>query len=150
MKEAYLLLSSFPQCHCESACFNHDVCWLVEQREHVEVETPRHQQKIVRNMVKTKWQIEQDASQIWQFDCVTLICGELGGFRRGKHSAALFHNPNEDVRMTVRDYDFVCWQTMMDSNSGKLVKSRYVANNMGTLRFEDSDGKGLLLLNRVF
>ena len=49
-----------------------------------------------------------DASHIWQLDYVTLICGELGGFRRGKHSAALFHNSNEDVRMAVHDDDFVC------------------------------------------
>ena len=48
----------------------------------------------------------QDASQ--PLDYVTLICGELGGFRGGKHSAALFHNSNEDVRMTVHDDDFVC------------------------------------------
>ena len=39
----------------------------------------------------------QDASHIWQLDYVNLICGELGGFRRGKHSSALFHNPNQDV-----------------------------------------------------
>ena len=29
---------------CEGACLNHDVCWLVEQGETIEVETPRHQQ----------------------------------------------------------------------------------------------------------
>ena len=34
----------------------------------------------------------EDASHIWQLDYVNLICGELGGFRRGRHSAALFHN----------------------------------------------------------
>ena len=42
----------------------------------------------------------QDASH-------TLICGELDGFRRGKHSAALFHNSNEDVRVAVLGDDFV-------------------------------------------
>ena len=50
----------------------------------------------------------QDASHIWQLDCVNLFCGELGGFRRGKHCAALFHNPNQDVRMAVHGDDFVC------------------------------------------
>ena len=30
----------------------------------------------------------QDASHIWQLDYVNLICGEVGGFRRGKQSAA--------------------------------------------------------------
>ena len=48
----------------------------------------------------------QHASHIWQLDYVNLICGELGGFRRGKHSAALFHNPNQDVRMAVHGDDF--------------------------------------------
>ena len=50
----------------------------------------------------------QGASHIWKFDYVNLICEELGGFRRGNHSAALFHNPNEDVRMAVHGDDFVC------------------------------------------
>ena len=39
---------------------------------------------------------------------MNLICGELGGFRRGRHSAALFYNPNEDARMAVHGDDFVC------------------------------------------
>ena len=64
----------------------------------------------------------QDASHIWQLDYVNLICGELGGFRRGKHSAALFHNPNEDVRMAVHGDDFVC-QTMMDSNTSTVLSN---------------------------
>ena len=42
----------------------------------------------------------QDASPLWQLDSVNLISGELGGFRRGKHSAAVFNKSNEDVRMT--------------------------------------------------
>ena len=45
--------------------------------------------RLVKSMCGT-----QDASHIWQLGCVNLICGELGGFRRGKHSASLFHNPN--------------------------------------------------------
>ena len=49
-----------------------------------------------------------DASHIWQLDYVNLICGELGGFRRGKHSAELFHNSNQDVRMAVHGGDFFC------------------------------------------
>ena len=49
----------------------------------------------------------QDASHIWQLDYANLICGELGGFRRNKHSAALFHNPNQDVRMAVNGDDCV-------------------------------------------
>ena len=36
----------------------------------------------------------QDASHIWQLGYANLICAESGSFRRGKHSAALFHNPN--------------------------------------------------------
>ena len=49
----------------------------------------------------------QHASHIWQLDYVTLICGELERIRRGKHSAALFNNSNEDVRMAVHGDDFV-------------------------------------------
>ena len=93
----------------------------------------------------------QDASHIWQLDYVNLICGELGGFRRGKHSAALFHNPNQDVRLAVHGDDFVC---LSDDDGLKhidsFLKSKYTAQDMGTLRFEDSDVKSLLLLNRVF
>ena len=50
----------------------------------------------------------QGASHIWQLHYVNLICADLGGFRRGKHSAALFHNPNQDVRRAVHGDDFVC------------------------------------------
>ena len=93
----------------------------------------------------------QDASHIWQLAHVNLICGELGGFRRGKHSAALFHNPNQDVRMAVHGDDFV---RLSDDEGLKhidsLLKSKYTAKDMGTLGFEDSDVKCLLLMNRVF
>ena len=93
----------------------------------------------------------QDASHIWQLDNVTLICGELGGFRRGKQSAALFHNTYEDVRMAVHGDDSVC---LSDDDGFKhideLLKSKYTAKGTGTLGFEDSDAKSLLLLNRVF
>ena len=87
----------------------------------------------------------QDACHIWQLDYVNLICVELvGGFRRGKHSAALFHNPNGDVRMAVHGDDFVC---LSDDGGLKhidgLLKSKYTAKGMGTLGFEDSDMKNL-------
>ena len=104
---------------------------------------------------KTSWQIGHE--HVWNSRCfphlakleyVNLICGELGGFRRGKHSAALFHNPNEDVRMTVHGDDFVC---LSDDDGLKhidsLLKSQYKAKDMGTLGFGDSDVKSLLLLN---
>ena len=39
---------------------------------------------------------------------VNLIYGELGGFRRGKHSAALFQSAKLNVRMAVHGDDFVC------------------------------------------
>ena len=72
-------------------------------------------------------------------------------FRRGKHSAALFYNPKEDVRMAVHGDDFVC----LSDDEGlkhidKLLLSKYTAKDMGTLGVEDSDTKSLLLLNRVF
>ena len=82
---------------------------------------------------------------------MNLICGELGGFRRGKHSAALFHNPSQDVRTAVLGDDFVC----LSDNDGlkhidSLLKSKYTAKDMGTLGFGDSDVKSLRLLNRAF
>ena len=46
--------------------------------------------RLVKSMYGT-----QDASHIC--DCANLICGELGGFRRGEHSAALFHNPKSKM-----------------------------------------------------
>ena len=82
---------------------------------------------------------------------MNLICRELGGFRRGKHSAALFHTPNEDVRMAVHGDDFVC---LSDDDGlkhiGSLLKSKYTAKDMGTLGFGDSDAKSFSVLNRVF
>ena len=79
-----------------------------------------------------------------------LICAELGGFRRGKHSAALFHDPNQDVRMAVHGDDFVC----LSDDDGlehidSLLKTEYTAKDMRTLGFDDSDVKNLLLMNRV-
>ena len=59
-------------------------------------------------------------------------------------SAALFHNPNQDVRMAVHGDDFVCL------SDDSLLTSKYTAKDTGTLGFEDSHGKSLLLLNRVF
>ena len=101
--------------------------------------------RLIKSMYGT-----HDASHIWQLH-VNLICGEIGGFRRGKHSAALFHNPNHDVRMAVHGDDFVC----LSDDDGlehidSLLRSKYSAKNMGTLGIEDSDVKSLLLLNRVF
>ena len=85
--------------------------------------------RLIKSMYGTR-----DASHIWQLDyCVNLICGELGGFRRGKHSAALFHNPNHDVRIAVHGDDFVC---LSDDDGLKhidsLLKSKYTAKDMGS------------------
>ena len=93
----------------------------------------------------------QDASHIWQLDYVNLIRGEVGGFRRSKHSAALLHTPNQYVRMAMRGDDFVC---LSDDDVVKhidsLHKSKYTAKAMGTFGFEDSDETSFLMLNRVF
>ena len=82
--------------------------------------------RLIKNMCGT-----QDASDIWQLDSVSLVCGELGGFRRGKHSAALFHNPNQDVRMAVHGDEFVC---LSDYDGLKhidsLLKSKYTAKDV--------------------
>ena len=81
----------------------------------------------------------------------TLPTSELEGFRKSKHSASLFHNPNQDVRMAVHGDDVVC---LSDDDGLKhidsLLNSKYTAEDTGTFGFEDSDVKSLLLLNRVF
>ena len=104
----------------------------------------------VGRLIKSMY-VTQDASHIWQLDYVSLICGESGGFRRGTHSTALFHNPNQDVRMAVHGDDFV---SLPDDDGLKhidsLLKSTYTAKDMGTFGFENSDAKSLQLLNRVF
>ena len=51
-----------------------------------------------------------------------------------KHTAALFHNPDQDVRKAVHGDDFVC---LSDDDGLKhidsLPKSKYTAKDMGTL-----------------
>ena len=53
--------------------------------------------------------------------------------------------------MVMHGDDFVC---LVDYEGltliGQLVKSKYIAKNMGTPGFEELDEKRLLLLNRVF
>ena len=90
--------------------------------------------RLVKSMYGT-----QDASHIWH--------GELGGFRRGKHRAALFHNTNQGVRMAMQgDFEYLVdddglkhintqieWQwmattlcvcqTMMDSNTSTVFSN---------------------------
>ena len=124
---------------------------LVEQREQSTLpwnipEThlrPTSRRRSSEVMAKTKLADEsrvcmepQYASHLWQLDYVKLICGGLGGFRRGKHSAALFHNPIGDVRMAVHGDDFVC---LSDDDGLKhihsLLKSKYTAKDMETLGF---------------
>ena len=75
--------------------------------------------RIIKSMYVT-----QDASHIWQLDYVNLICGESGGFRRGTHSAALFHNPNQDVRMAVRGDDLCVCQTTRDSSTSTVFSNQ--------------------------
>ena len=101
--------------------------------------------RLVKSMYGT-----QDASHIWQLDYVNLICGELGGFRRGKHSAALFHNPKQDVRMAVQGTTLCVCQTKMDSNTSTVFSNPNTQRKTWEhLDPQDSDVKSLLLLNRV-
>ena len=80
----------------------------------------------------------QDVSHIWPLDYVTLICGVLGVFRRDKHSAALFHNPNEDVRIAVHGDDlvFVC-QTKTDS----IMSTNFSNSNAQEKTWEHMESK---------
>ena len=48
----------------------------------------------------------QDDSHILQLGCANRICGESGNVRRAKHSAALFHNPNQDVSKAMHGDNF--------------------------------------------
>ena len=59
-------------------------------------------------------------------------------------------NPTQDARMTVHGDDFVCLSDDGLKHIDSLLKSKYTAKDLGTLGFEDSDVKCLLLLNRVF
>ena len=53
--------------------------------------------------------------------------------------------------MAVHGDDFVCLtDDDVLAHFDKLLKSKYTAKDMGTLDFELSDVKSLLLLNRVF
>ena len=42
----------------------------------------------VGKLIKSMYGI-QDASHIWHLDYVNMFCGELGGFRRGKHTGSI-------------------------------------------------------------
>ena len=67
----------------------------------------------------------------------------------GTHSAALFHHAIQDVRMAVHGDDCVCQTEDALNHTDTHPKPQYTAKDMGTLGFEDSDAKRLLLLNRV-
>ena len=59
-----------------------------------------------------------------------------GGFRRGQHSAALFHISNENARKALHGDHFAC----LSDDDGlthidKLLKSKYTMTDMGTLGF---------------
>ena len=50
----------------------------------------------------------QDASHIGQLGCANRISGGSGSLQRNKHSAALFYNPNQGVRMTMQgDFQYL-------------------------------------------
>ena len=55
-----------------------------------------------------------------------------GSFRGGKHSAALLHNPNQDVRMAMQRYNSEC---LLDDDGlqhiDTLLKSKDAVNDMG-------------------
>ena len=60
-------------------------------------------------------------------------------------NTALFHNPNQDVRLAVHGDDFVC----LSEDDGlkhidSLLKSKYTAKDMETFGFEDSDVKSCI------
>ena len=83
---------------------------------------------------------------------MNLICGELGGFRRGKQTQCSLvpqlqrrreDGPRGDVFVCLSDEDGL-------KHNDSLLKFKYTAKDMGTPGFEDSDVKSIMLLNRVF
>ena len=124
---------------------------LSNKGETIEVETPRHQQSIlprnnaqrlicirlpaedrqkydedqVGRWVKSMYGT-QDASHIWQLGCANRICGDSGSFRRGKHSAALFHNPNQVVEMAMQGDNFEC---LLDDGGLKHIDTPLKSKN---------------------
>ena len=67
-------------------------------------------------------------------------------FEEGKHSAALFFNPKDDMVMAAHGDDFV--RSSDDEglkHVDKRLMSKFTAKDMGTHGFEDSDAKSLLL-----
>ena len=88
----------------------------------------------------------QDASHIGQLGCANRICGESGSFQRNKHSAALFYNPNQDVRMTMQG-DFEC---LLDDDGLKHINTqiqRRSERQGRTPGFKDSNLNNLVMLN---
>ena len=88
----------------------------------------------------------QDASHIWQFGCANRICGEPGSFRRGKHSAALFHNPSQGVRMTMQcDFEYLLEDDVLKHINTQL--QRRSERHGRTPEFKDSNLNNLVMLN---
>ena len=159
-----IVLCSTTSRSSEGACLIHDVGEFVNQRQTLKLRhydiSRAHFQGTAQRLIEIKLPAEdhqkyaednvgrlvksmygtQDTSHIWQLDYVNLICGDSGGFRGGKHSAALFHNPNQDVSMAVHGDDSVCLSDVDGlKHIDSLLKSKHTAKDMGTLRFEGSD-----------
>ena len=155
---------------CESACHNHDVCWLVEWMETVEVETLRHQQsafpkgqpedsyvsvfqqKIDRNMVKTKL-------ADWSRGCTELkTLFTSGNLTTWTWSLKNWEDSDEANSATVPPFKpgcedgsaqwWLCVFRWTQSHRHTAQISRLQRKTWDTLGFEDSDAKRLLLLNR--
>ncbi|CAK0855964.1 unnamed protein product [Prorocentrum cordatum] len=109
----------------------------------------RYGEKMLGRLVKSMYGT-QDASHLWQLDYVELCCSSEGGFKRGKHNAALFFNPTADISMAVHGDDFV----VLSDDDGlnhvdRLLASKYPSKLMGTVGFDDGDNDSLQLLNRI-
>ena len=170
-KELYLLLSCSLQCHLLKLhrCLSQSWCLLVGRvkgkhwswdittsAERISKEQPRdsymslsngrrqkHGEDKVGGLINSTYGT-QDASHIWKLDSVSLICGELGGFRRGKRSAALFHNSNDDVRMAVHSDDFVFVRRWWNS----ITSTHFSNQNTQRKTWEHLDSK--IRMRKVF
>ncbi|CAK0895671.1 unnamed protein product, partial [Prorocentrum cordatum] len=110
---------------------------------------PRYGEKMLGRLVKSMYGT-QDASHLWQLDYVDLCPSSEGGFKRGKHNAALFFNPAGDIRMAVHGGDFVVLSDVDGlEHVDRLLSPKYPSKMMGTLGFDEGDYESLQLLNRI-
>ena len=180
-KDLNPLLSCSLQCHLSKLwrCLSQSWCrWVCRKKgnhwswdtttsaEHISKEQPRDSFTLdfpaedrqkngedkVGRLVKSMYGT-QDASDIWQLDYVTWICGELRGLPKRQTQCNIVSQPQrrcEDGSSRWRLCVFVR-RWWMDWNTSTVFSNPNTeAKSMGTFGFEESDVKSQLSLSRVF